>query len=208
MRKYCILCMGVTVFFLTLLFFGTGTVARASSADAVWPESSGEVIQSDGKLVIDASHMDLGYVMCCVDAPTDRSLKIRVTFNNGAQLMYDLDNAGDYEVFPLQLGSGNYEFALFQSAKGGKYSAEGKITLQAKLSDENAAFLVPNQYVDYVQTTNAVLKSDARFQTPMISTSAVSMTRKNGIMKRFLFRATVSRSVSPMAKARSCTGCG
>ena len=160
MRKYCILCMGVTVFFLTLLFFGTGTVARASSADAVWPESSGEVIQSDGKLVIDASHMDLGYVMCCVDAPTDRSLKIRVTFSNGAQLMYDLNNAGDYEVFPLQLGSGNYEFALFQSAKGGKYSAEGKITLQAKLSDENAAFLVPNQYVDYVQTTNAVLKSD------------------------------------------------
>ncbi len=160
MRKYCILYMGVAVFFLTLLCFGAGTVAHASSADAVWPESSGEVVETDGKLVIDASHMASGYVMCCVDAPTDRTLKIRVTFSNGAQLMYDLDNAGDYEVFPLQLGSGKYEFALFQSAKGGKYSAEGKITLAAQLTDENAAFLVPNQYVDYVKTTNAVLKSD------------------------------------------------
>ncbi len=160
MRKYCILCMGVTVFFLTLLCFGAGTVAYASSADAVWPESSGEVVQTDGKLVIDASHMEMGYVMCCVDAPTDRGLMMRVTFGNGAQLVYELNNAGDYEVFPLQLGSGNYEFQLFQSAKGGKYSSEGKITLTAQLTDENAAFLVPNQYVDYVQTTNAVLKSD------------------------------------------------
>lgn len=160
MRKCCIIRMGVTVFLLALLWLAAGAVAYASSADAVWPESSGEVVQSDGKLVIDASHMDMGYVMCCVSAPTDRALKIRVTYGNGAQLVYDLESTGDYEVFPLQLGSGNYEFALFQSAKGGKFSSEGKITLSVQLTNESAAFLVPNQYVDYVQTTNAVLKSD------------------------------------------------
>ena len=150
---------GLLVLALALLLFAAGAVAYASSEDAVWPENSGEVVESDGKLIIDASHADQGYVMCCVSAPTGHRMKVRVTYN-GAQLMYDLDNEGGYEVFPLQLGSGNYEFSLFENVKGTKYSAEGKITLSAQLSDENAAFLVPNQYVDYVRTTNAVLKSD------------------------------------------------
>ena len=159
MRGSGLLHKAMVVFLLALTLFAVGAIAHASSEDAVWPESSGEVVQQDGKLVIDASHMDLGYVMCCVSAPTNHRMKVRVAYK-GAQLTYDLDNEGDYEVFPLQLGSGNYEFSLFENVKGTKYSAEGKITLSAQLSDENAAFLVPNQYVDYAKTTNAVIKSD------------------------------------------------
>jgi hypothetical protein len=142
-----------------MLLMGLGIAAHASSADAVWPESSGTDVQTDGKLVIDASHMDQGYVMCCVSAPTDHGLKIRVTYN-GAQLTYDLDNGGGYEVFPLQLGSGSYEFALFENVSGGKYSSEGKVVLPVQLVNENAPFLVPNQYVNYARTTNAVIMSD------------------------------------------------
>ena len=159
MRRSNLLRVGFEFVLLTLLLLAAGVAAHASSEDAVWPESSGTQVATDGKLVIDASHMDQGYVMCCVSAPTKHGLKVRVTFN-GAQLTYDLDNAGDYEVFPLQLGSGKYEFSLFENVKGSKYSAQGKVVLSAKLSDENAAFLVPNQYVNYVRTTNAVLKSD------------------------------------------------
>ena len=159
MRGYRILRLGFVLALLLLLLIAFGVAAHASSEDAVWPESSGTNVQVDGKLVIDASHIEQGYVMCCVSAPTDHGLKVRVVYN-GAQLTYDLDNEGDYEVFPLQLGSGNYEFALFENVSGSKYSAEGKIVLSAQLTDENAAFLVPNQYVDYVRTTNAVLKSD------------------------------------------------
>lgn len=160
MRKYGILRVGLMLILLAALWIVVGAAGQASSADAVWPASSGEVVEADGKLVIDASHMEQGYIMCCVSAPTDHRLKVRMTYGNGAQLTYDLENNGDYEVFPLQLGSGNYEFALFENVSGTKYSSEGKIALQAQLTDENAAFLVPNQYVDYVQTTNAVIKSD------------------------------------------------
>lgn len=160
MRKKNILRVGLLLALLLGLCIAAGVSAQASSADAVWPESSGENMQADGKLLIDASHMDQGYIMCCVSAPTDHRLKVRMTYSSGAQLDYDLDNDGDYVVFPLQLGSGNYEFALYENVSGTKYSSEGKISLTAQLNDENAAFLVPNQYVDYVRTTNAVLKSD------------------------------------------------
>ena len=160
MRRFNLLRVGFVFVLLTLLLLAAGVVAYASSEDAVWPESSGTQVETDGKLVIDASHMDQGYIMCCVSAPTNHRLKVRMSFSNGAQLDYDLDNNGDYVVFPLQLGSGNYTFALYENVKGTKYSAEGKISLTAQLANENAAFLVPNQYVDYVRTTNAVLKSD------------------------------------------------
>ena len=160
MRIRNILRVGLSVFLLLGFSIAVCLVAHASSADAVWPESSGEVVKSDGKLIVDASHMEQGYIMCCVSAPTDHRLKVRMTYSNGAQLDYDLDNDGDYVVFPLQLGSGNYDFALYENVSGTKYSAEGKVSLSVQLVDENAAFLVPNQYVDYVRTTNAVLKSD------------------------------------------------
>lgn len=159
MRRSGVLRIGFVIFLLTLLLFAVGIAAHASSEDAVWPEAPGTAIKSDGKLVVDNSHMDQGYVMCCVNSPTNRRLKMRVV-HNGEQLTYDLGNEGEYEVFPLQLGSGKYEISLYENVKGSKYSSAGKVALSVELADENAAFLVPNQYVSYVQTTNAVLKSD------------------------------------------------
>ncbi len=159
MGKHSYLRMGLMLIALTMLMVAFGVVAHASSANAVWPEDSGEVVETDGKLVVDCSHMESGYVMCRASEPTKHGLKIRVTFS-GAQMTYDLDNGGGYEVFPLQLGSGSYEFALFENVSGGKYSSEGKVVLPVQLVNENAPFLVPNQYVNYARTTNAVIMSD------------------------------------------------
>ena len=159
MRKLPFLRIGVPLLLLMVLWLALGTAAQASSADAVWPVHSGEEMLVDGKLIIDSSHANQGYVMCSISAPTNHRLKMRVSYGK-VQLTYDLDNSGVYETFPLQLGSGKYEFSLFENVSGSKYSSEGKISISVQLDDENAAFLVPNQYVDYVQTTPAVLKSD------------------------------------------------
>ena len=141
------------------VLLAAATTALASSADAVWPESSGTNVQSGGKLVVDASHMDQGYVMCRVASPSKHGLKMRVVYGD-TQLMYSLNQEAEYEVIPLQLGSGRYEFALYENVKGSKYSAEGKVSLSVQLSDEDAAYLVTNQYVDYDLYTAAVQKSD------------------------------------------------
>lgn len=139
-----------------LLCAGT---AFASSMDAVWPESPGVDVKTDGNLVIDDSNMDKGYIM--VKAAEASSHALKVTISQGKwQLVYDLNSEGEYEVFPLQQGSGQYEVALFENVKGNKFSSEGKVVLDAQMSDENAAFLVPNQYVSYELWTSAVQKSD------------------------------------------------
>lgn len=151
--------LAIALFLLATLWIAFAAAGHASSADAVWPESSGIVVQSNGKLLIDASHADQGYVMAGLTAPSKHRMKVRVTFG-GAQLMYDLNSEGDYEILPLQLGSGKYEIALFENVKGSKYSAEGKMNLTVQLVDENAAFLCPNQYVYYTIASEAVAKSD------------------------------------------------
>ena len=55
MRGSGLLHKAMVVFLLALTLFAVGAIAHASSEDAVWPESSGEVVQQDGKLVIDAT---------------------------------------------------------------------------------------------------------------------------------------------------------
>ena len=150
---------GTALYLVMMLWIVFAAAALASSEDAVWPESPGVMVENDGKLVLDASHADLGYVTAKVSSPTKHRMKVRVAFGK-AQLTYDLNSDGEYEVFPLQMGSGKYEFALFENVKGSKYSAEGKIKMTVQLGDENAAFLCPNQYVKYTKLSEAVAKSD------------------------------------------------
>ena len=146
----------LAVLALCLVF---AVVMALASEKAVWPDPSGTDVRTNGKLIIDCSHMDQGYVMARISESTSHAMKLRVTFKGG-QLMYDINNDGDFETFPLQLGSGSYEFSLFENVKGSKFSAEGKITLSVELEDEYAAFLVPNQYVCYDEESEVVKKSD------------------------------------------------
>lgn len=147
------------VLILALSFVMSCVGAQASSVDAVWPESPGIDVRNDGKLVVDASHMNQGYVMVRSAESTKHGLKV-VIKNGKRQLNYDLNSNGEYEAFPLQKGSGNYDVSLFENVKGNKYSSEGKVNLSVQLVNEDAPFLVPNQYVSYELWTSAVQKSD------------------------------------------------
>ena len=159
MRKHILVRWGLPIFLILLLWAVCAAVGYASSEDAVWPESPGTVVDSNGNMTVDSSHADQGYVMIRVTNPTKNRMKLRVTYGGG-QLMYDVNSEGEYEAFPLQLGSGKYEFSMFENVKGSKYSAAGKVTLTVELVDPNAAYLVPNQYVNYNILTEAVKKSD------------------------------------------------
>ena len=150
---------GLPVLFVLLMWLLCCMVGHAASMDAVWPESPGIDVKADGKLVIDDSNMDKGYIMVRTSEPTSHAMKVTVSQGQW-QLIYDLNSEGEYEAFPLQQGSGQYEIALFENVKGKKYSSEGKLVIDAQMDDQNAAYLVPNQYVSYELWTSAVQKSD------------------------------------------------
>lgn len=159
MLRNGILRAGIASIMLLILCMLCTCGAMASSIDAVWPESPGIDVRTDGKLIIDASNMAKGYIMVRSAEATSHGLKIRIS-NGQWSLNYDINSDGNYEAFPLQNGSGTYEIGLFENVKSNKYSAEGKVVLDVHLNDENAAYLVPNQYVSYELWTTAVQKSD------------------------------------------------
>jgi len=129
----------------------------SASADFLLPLPSGEVVFSEGDLLIDTSHCNQGYIMAKHE-PHEKALKLRLSCGK-ASLSYDFAADGQYEVFPLQLGSGKYKIEVFQQASGRKYKPLVDTTIEVEINDETLPFTVPNQYVDYDADSDAVIKS-------------------------------------------------
>lgn len=149
MRRLC------TLFLLALLL--AGLLPAGAGADALWPAAGGNE-QRSGKMKLDVSFLSEGYFLAAVQKPSSHRLKLRVV-KDGETLTYDLNSNGDYEVFPLQLGNGNYEVSLYENVSGNKYSQEGRISLSVRTRLPGVCFLYPNQYVNYTQFSEAVAKA-------------------------------------------------
>lgn len=144
---------------LTLAFlFVVGQMGWALLEGLVWPEASGDLVDSSDKLTIDYSHADEGYVMAHGPS-TNQQLKLRVQ-KDGGMLDYDLNGNEEWEIIPLQLGDGTYTFMLYVNAGGNKYAPGGKMTVSTALADPYEVFLIPSQYVYYEADTPAVAKSE------------------------------------------------
>ena len=130
----------------------------AGDGIARWPQQSGTQMYNDGQLTVDASNSQEGYFMAAGPA-SDGRLKLRV-IKGDMSLTYDLNTEQAFEVFPLQLGSGTYEISLYKNIGGKKYAQEGTVVLDVSLTDENAAYLYPNQYIHYSEEDPFVAKAD------------------------------------------------
>ena len=111
---------------------------------------------TSGRLCIDTSTE--GCFSAYVSDKVLKRLKLVVS-KDGTELTYDLKNDGTREVFPLQLGDGQYEIALYENVSGNKYCNGGTIYLSNKMKDPNSPFLKPNQYVNYGQDDDVVAKA-------------------------------------------------
>lgn len=150
-RKY-----GFAVCAIAAVLAAITALVMAVSGNLVWPET-GKKTKKNSSLTVDYSHMEDGYILCKGKSGKNR-LKLRIVCGDETYT-YDINNKGDYEVFPLQEGSGNYKITLYKNTSGKKYSQSGAVSLKAALTREDAAFLCPNQYVSYTESSSAVKAS-------------------------------------------------
>lgn len=122
---------------------------------AKWPAHSSNGEKTNSKLKVDVGNASEGYFMAAVTSKSKHNMKLRVE-KDGQTLTYDLDNTGNFEVFPFQLGSGKYDLSLWENVSGKKFSSAGKISVNVKLKREDGAFLYPNQYVNYGKNDQVV----------------------------------------------------
>lgn len=145
-RKHGRLCAACGALLLAVL------CAACAAYMGIWPQL-GDKIQKKGPMTVDSSHAGEGYIQ--VKAKSSKALKLRISHGD-TTYTYDLTGEDEYEVFPLQMGSGSYTCALYEKVKGNRYSQKAKIKLSVTLEDEQAPFLCPSQYVWYTQDSPAV----------------------------------------------------
>lgn len=134
-------------------------LCASGALSLIWPKASGDDRTKKNGTVVDYSHASQGYVMV-KHKKSKKTLKCRIE-KDDISYTYDLNGEGEYEVFPLQMGSGKYNVRVYQQISGNRYSQASSLNFKAKLSDENAPYLCPNQYVWYEETGSVVALSDA-----------------------------------------------
>lgn len=128
----------------------------AGEINILEPEASGETVFTDDayKLTVDASNAAEGYIMVKCGG-SDSRMKARLTHGE-EEYTYDLRADGEFEVYPLQTGSGDYELTVFKNLEGTSYVKVFTASITADMADEDRVFVYPSQYVWYTHDKNAV----------------------------------------------------
>lgn len=107
---------------------------------------------------IDASNSADGYIKVRYLQETTKKLKVIID-KGSTQYTYDLNNKGNYDTYPLQMGDGSYKVRVFENIGDNKYATKQTVTINVKLKDQNVPYLVPNQMVNYSDTSETIKKA-------------------------------------------------
>lgn len=121
------------------------------------PTNPGITVYSNSSASIDASNASEGYVSVKYTGSSSSRIKVQITKNT--TYTYDLNNKGNYEVFPLSEGDGSYSVKVFENVSGNKYAQAYSTTFSVTLKNNFTPFLYPNQYVDFNADSKAVKKA-------------------------------------------------
>lgn len=148
----------------------TGTKTETQAADAAEtqePEGSYEIpefkdaeldeeeAEGNGEAMIDTSSVSEGYV--AMRADTDSKIKFQV-IKDDITYTYSVVN-GEDQIFPLQSGDGYYEFKVMENITDNKYAELYKSEADVAIEDPFDPFLRPNQYANYTEESECVIKA-------------------------------------------------
>ncbi|HBB29705.1 MAG TPA: transglutaminase, partial [Clostridiales bacterium] len=117
-----------------------------------------EKVYKGSKSEVDATYIDEGYINVKYLNATDKKLKVIIQ-KDSTKYTYDLNNRGEVDTLPLQMGNGKYKISIFENISNNKYSVKQTVNVDVKLNDENSPFLVKNQLVNFSDTSDTVKKA-------------------------------------------------
>ncbi len=122
------------------------------------PKATNAQVLSGGQILVDVSNVADGYLMIKTLSGFDTRLKCRIS-HEADQYTYDLPSDGEYVVFPLQMGDGEYTISVYQNTEGTSYAQIFSESFAVALEEDNRVFVFPNQLVWYTREYPAVLLS-------------------------------------------------
>ena len=134
----------------------TSSATRDNTPEVLTPSADGKDTYTCDVSTIDASNVAEGYVMVNYTG-TNPKVKLQITGPDAITYTYNLH--GDYEVFPLTAGDGDYTVTVFENVSGTQYSTALSEQIPVKISNTFGPFLYPNQYVNFNSSSPAVAKA-------------------------------------------------
>lgn len=128
--------------------------SRETRTSFLTPEASGTEVYSSDIVSIDASNSSEGYIMIKYSGSAAR-IKIQITGADGNTYTYT-SHKGDYETFPLSVGSGNYRIDILENVQSNLYALILTQTISVSIGNDFDPFLYPNQYVWFTPDSEAV----------------------------------------------------
>lgn len=193
---------------LLLGLLAASLLSVPSLAQVRTPQASGTTVFSNGSAVIDASNASQGYVMVKYSGGTSR---IKVRISKGTEYTYDLNTAGNYEVFPLTEGSGTYTIKVFQQVQGTSYAQVMSQTVTANIADSQSPFLYPNQFCNFNANSAVVAKAaelTGGISDPLAKVQAVYRYVIDHISYDYQKAASVQSGYLPVPDAALASGKG
>lgn len=193
---------------LLLGLLAASLLSVPSLAQVRTPQASGTTVFSNGSAVIDASNASQGYVMVKYSGGTSR---IKVRISKGTEYTYDLNTAGNYEVFPLTEGSGTYTIKVFQQVQGTSYAQVMSQTVTANIGYSQSPFLYPNQFCNFNANSAVVAKAaelTGGIADPLAKVQAVYRYAIDHISYDYQKAASVQSDYLPVPDATLASGKG
>ena len=193
---------------LLLGLLAASLLSVPSLAQVRTPQASGTTVFSNVNAVIDASNASQGYVMVKYSGGTSR---IKVRISKGTEYTYDLNTAGNYEVFPLTEGSGTYTIKVFQQVQGTSYAQVMSQTVTANIADSQSPFLYPNQFCNFNANSAVVAKAAELTEgiaDPLAKVQAVYRYAIDHISYDYQKAASVQSGYLPVPDATLASGKG
>ena len=159
-------CLAIVLIFVSVLSMpvvsaGSGTTSKSQTET---PKPAPKILYTASKSEIDATNKDKGYLVIRYLKETNKKLKIRVIKlkSDGTEqsnYVYDLNSKGKQETFSLTDGSGKYQIKVLENIEGNSYAVQQNQTIDVKIANAFDPFLIPIQYVNYTNSSKAVVKA-------------------------------------------------
>ncbi len=131
--------------------------SRDNASVVLVPTASGTTTQTCDVAVIDVSNSSDGYIMVNYTG-TNTKVKFQVKGPDGITYTYNL-HSGEYEVFPLTAGDGQYSIGIYENISGTKYSTTLSCKIDVAITNEFGPYLYPNQYVNFNASSLPIAKA-------------------------------------------------
>ena len=126
--------------------------------DLLLPSADGFLTKEDDKVLVDYSNTSQGYIMAETKTENHKRIKVMLV-KDDEKYTYDLNKENEYEVYPLNMGDGEYTIKVYENMHDDEYVLLFSFETDVELENELLPSLYPNQVVDYDENTLCIQKS-------------------------------------------------